>query len=272
MQKFSTSPLAMAASLLHNRRLIRVLIVRDVAGRYRGSIFGILWSFFNPVLMLAVYTFVFSVIFKARWGGSGESKAEFAIVLFAGLLVFNLFSECISRAPSLILSNANYVKKVVFPLEILPWVAFGTALFHALINLAVWLMFSLIILGLPPATFLLFPLEMVPLALLIMGFSWFLASLGVFVRDVGQMIGVLVTILMFLTPVFYPLSAIPEVYRIFLYFNPLTFIVEQTRGLLIFGQAPAWGRLGLLTSLSAVVAWLGFAWFQKTRKGFADVL
>ena len=149
---------------------------------------------------------------------------------------------------------------------------FGTALFHALINLAVWLMFSLIILGLPPATFLLFPLEMVPLALLIMGFSWFLASLGVFVRDVGQMIGVLVTILMFLTPVFYPLSAIPEVYRIFLYFNPLTFIVEQTRGLLIFGQAPAWGRLGLLTSLSAVVAWLGFAWFQKTRKGFADVL
>lgn len=272
MQKFSISPLAMAGSLWHNRSLIRVLVVREVAGRYRGSILGILWSFLNPVLMLAVYTFVFSVVFKARWGGGEESRSEFAIVLFAGLLVFNLFSECVTRAPGLILANANYVKKVVFPLEILPWVAFGAALFHALINLAVWLLFFLLIMGLPHATFLLFPLQIVPLALLIMGLSWFLASLGVFVRDVGQIIGVLTTILMFVTPIFYPLSALPEAYRGFLRLNPLTFIVEQTRSLLIFGQAPAWGRLGLLTCFAAIVAWLGFAWFQKTRKGFADVL
>lgn len=273
MQNFPTSPRAMAGSLWHNRSLIRLLVVREVAGRYRGSILGIFWSFFNPVFMLAVYTFVFSVVFKARWGtGGDESRAEFALILFAGLLIFNLFAECINRAPLLILANINYVKKVVFPLEILPWVAFGAALFHALVSLAVWLLFSFWVFGVPHGTLLLFPLVLAPLALLVMGLSWFLAALGVFLRDVAQVIGVMTTLLMFLTPIFYPLSAIPEAYRVFLHFNPLTFIVEQSRGLLIFGAAPAWGRLGLLTAVAFLVAWLGFAWFQKTRKGFADVL
>jgi lipopolysaccharide transport system permease protein len=272
MQNFSTSPRAMVRSLWHNRNLIRVLVVREVAGRYRGSVLGILWSFFNPVFMLAVYTFVFSVVFKARWGTAGESRAEFALILFTGLLIFNLFAECINRAPSLILGNANYVKKVVFPLEILPWVTFGAALFHTLVSLGVWLLFSLAVLGAPPATMLLFPLILAPLALLVMGLSWFLASLGVFLRDVAQIVGVMTTVLMFLTPIFYPVSAIPEPYRSLLYLSPLTFIVEQGRNVLIFGSGLAWGRLGLLTGLALVVAWLGFAWFQKTRKGFADVL
>lgn len=273
MQKFSTSPWGMVESLIRYRGLIKVLVIREVAGRYRGSILGVFWSFFNPVFLLAVYTFVFSVVFKARWSAVGdESRAEFAIVLFAGLLVFNLFAECVNRAPSLILANANYVKKVVFPLEILPWVVFGAALFHGFVSFVVWLTFYLIILGLPPATLFLFPLELVPLTLLIMGLSWFLAALGVFLRDVAQVIGVMTSLLMFLTPIFYPLSAIPEAYRVLLHFNPLTFIVEQSRGLLIFGVGPAWGRLGLLTTFAFFVAWLGFAWFQKTRKGFADVL
>lgn len=262
----------MAGSLWHNRSLIRVLVVREVAGRYRGSILGILWSFFNPVFMLAVYTFVFSVVFKARWGTGGESRAEFALILFAGLLVFNLFAECVNRAPSLILANTNYVKKVVFPLEILPWVAFGAALFHTLVSFAVWLLFSFWVIGVPHATLLLLPLVLAPLALLVMGLSWFLAALGVFLRDVAQIVGVMTTILMFLTPIFYPVSAIPERYRFFLYLNPLTFIVEQTRDLLIFGGGLAWGRMTLLSVAAFFVAWLGFAWFQKTRKGFADVL
>ncbi len=272
MQKFPTSPRAMAESLWHNRSLIRLLVVREVAGRYRGSILGILWSFFNPVFMLAVYTFVFSVVFKARWGTNDESRAEFALILFAGLLVFNLFSECVNRAPALILANINYVKKVVFPLEILPWVAFGAALFHALVSLAVWLLFSFWVFGVPPVTLLFFPLVLVALGLLVMGVSWFLAALGVFLRDVAQLVGVMTTILLFLTPIFYPVSAIPERYRFFLHLNPLTFIVEQSRDLLIFGSGLAWGRLGLLTAFAFLVAWLGFAWFQKTRKGFADVL
>lgn len=272
MQDFSTSPRAMLGSLWCNRSLIRVFVVREVAGRYRGSILGILWSFFNPVFMLAVYTFVFSVVFKARWAAGDESRAKFALVLFAGLLMFNLFAECVARAPSLILANTNYVKKVVFPLEIFPWVSFGAALFHTLISLTVWLIFYLIIFGIPQPSILFFPLLLVPSTLFIMGLSWFLAALGVFVRDVAQMVGVVISTLMFLTPIFYPLSAIPEKYRSILYLNPLTFIVEQTRALLIFGTYPAWGYLGLFTGVTSLVAWLGFAWFQKTRKGFADVL
>ena len=125
MQNFSISPKEMVASLFCNRSLITTLVKREIVGRYRGSVMGMAWSFFNPLLMLVIYTFVFTVAFKARWGvGDEESKAEFAIILFAGLIVHGLFAECINRAPGLILSNVNYVKKVVFPLEVLPWVAF----------------------------------------------------------------------------------------------------------------------------------------------------
>lgn len=234
---------------------------------------GMLWSFFNPVFMLAVYTFVFSVVFQARWGVEHNgSKAEFALIMFAGMLVFNLFAECINRAPALILGNTSYVKKIVFPLEILPWVSFGSACFHAFISFCVWLLFSLFILGLPKPPILLLPLLLIPLAFLVMGFSWLLASLGVYLRDVSQIVGIITTTLMFLTPIFYSTAAIPETYRPLVYLSPLTFFVEQARDMLIFGKWPAWGPLALVTAASAVIAWLGFCWFQKTRKGFADVL
>ncbi len=273
MRTFSIAPQEMAASLWRNRGLVKALIQREILGRYQGSVLGILWSFFNPILMLAVYTFVFSVIFKARWGTGGtESKAEFALILFAGLLLFNLFAECVTRAPGLILGNTSYVKRVVFPLEILPWVSFGAALFHVCVNLVVWLLFYLFILGLPKATVVLLPLALIPLMLQVMGVSWFLASLGVYLRDVSHVVGILVSTLMFLTPIFYPASAIPAAYQQLLYLNPLTFIVELARDLLIFGRWLDWGSFGLVTVGSAVVAWAGFAWFQKTRKGFADVL
>jgi lipopolysaccharide transport system permease protein len=249
-----------------------VLTRREITGRYQGSMLGMLWSFFNPVFMLLVYTFVFSVVFKARWGGGSESRAEFALVLFAGMLVFNLFAECVSRAPTLILSNPTYVKKVIFPLEILPWVNFGTALFHAAISFGVWLVFYLAIFGLPSVTILLFPLLLLPLLLMTMGLSWFLASLGVFLRDVSQVIGIFITALMFLTPIFYPISAIPASYRPLLHLNPLTFIIDQGRDLLIFNKGMDWQSFIVLTLSAGCIAWLGFAWFQKTRKGFADVL
>lgn len=273
MQKFSISPLAMARGLYSHRNLIRKLVVREVAGRYRGSVLGILWSFFHPVFMLAVYTFVFSIVFKARWTEGSESRAEFALVLFAGLLVFNIFAESIARAPSLISVNTNYVKKVIFPLEILPCVVFGAALFHALISFVVWLIFYCIIFAAPPhMTLLLFPLVLFPFSLLVLGLSWFLAALGVFLRDVAQIVGIMITILMFLSPIFYPITAIPEAYRFFLSLNPLAFVIEQTRAVLIFGTGLDWGWFSLFTVASCLVAWFGFAWFQKTRKGFADVL
>jgi lipopolysaccharide transport system permease protein len=272
MQNFSTSPREMVASVWRNRSLIRALVTREVLGRYRGSALGILWSFFNPVFMLVVYTFVFSVVFKARWSAGSDSKTEFALVLFAGLLIFNLFSECIGRAPSLILANVNYVKKVVFPLEILAWVSLGSAFFHTLVSFSVWLLFYLVFFGFPQATLILFPFVLIPLVLFTLGISWFLASLGVYLRDVGQMISLAITVLMFLSPIFYPVSALPEKYQILLHLNPLTLVIEQARDVLIWGKLLNPLIFAIYCMVSGLVAWLGFAWFQKTRKGFADVL
>jgi lipopolysaccharide transport system permease protein len=272
MQIFSIAPAEMVGSLWRNRQLVQTLITREVVGRYRGSFMGILWSFFNPVFMLLVYTFVFSFVFKARWNVGNDSKTEFALVLFAGLLVFNLFSECISRAPSLILSNANYVKKVVFPLDILPWVTLGSALFHTLISLVVWFLAYAVLFGIPHITALWLPLIFLPLVLFTMGVSWALASLGVFLRDVSQFIGVVITVFMFMSPIFYPATVLPEEYRQLLFLNPLTPAIEMTRDVMYWGKQPDWPMLAIYIVASAAIAWLGFAWFQKTRKGFADVL
>lgn len=273
MQNFSASPREMVSSLWRNKGLIRNLVHREVVGRYKGSMLGILWSLVTPVFMLAVYTFVFSVVFKARWGtGDEDSKTEFALVLFAGLLVFNLFAECINRAPGLVLANVNYVKKVVFPLEVLPWVAMGSALFHFVVSLGVWLAAFVFLVGMPHWTILLSPLVMAPFVLFVMGLSWALASLGVFLRDVGQIIGIAVQMLMFLTPIFYPASALPERFQTVMFLNPMTPPVEMMRDVLYGGRLPSLQLWLLGSAVSVVVAVSGFAWFQKTRKGFADVL
>jgi lipopolysaccharide transport system permease protein len=272
MKDFSTSPREMVASVWRNRDLIYSLSKREVLGRYRGSMLGLLWSFFNPLFMLVVYTFIFSEVFKARWSADNESKTEFALMLFAGLIMFNLFAECINRAPSLILSNVNYVKKVVFPLEILPLVTLISSMYHALISLMVWLIAYAIFFGMPHVTVLYLPILIVPFTLFIMGLNWFLASLGVYLRDVSQFIGVITMSMMFLSPIFYPANALPEAYRHWLYLNPLTPAIEQVRDVLYWGKPPDFALLGVYWLITAAIAWLGFAWFQKTRKGFADVL
>lgn len=234
---------------------------------------GLLWSVFTPLFMLAVYTFVFSEVFKARWGTAGsESKMQFALMLFAGLIVFNLFAECVNRAPSLILSNVNYVKKVVFPLEILPAVSLASALFHCLINVGVWLAAYVLFFGMPPLSVLYLPLVLLPFVWMIMGVAWGLASLGVYLRDVSQFVGILTSMLMFLSPIFYPATALPEGYRRILFLNPLTPVIEEVRAVLFFGRAPDFALLAVYGVATFVLAWLGFAWFQKTRRGFADVL
>jgi len=255
-----------------SRDLIIQMTKREVIGRYRGSVLGLLWSFFNPMLMLTIYTFVFSVVFKARWGSGGESRFEFALILFAGLIVFNLFSECVNRAPSLIVGNVNYVKKVVFPLEILPLVTMGAALFHGIVSLGVLIIFYVLVASSVQWTVVFAPLVIMPLLLLTLGISWFLASFGVFVRDVAQAIGMLTTVLMFLSPIFFPVSMLPEKYRIFMYLNPLTLIIEQMRDVLLWGRLPSWSGWCLAMALGIGAAWLGLVWFQKTRRGFADVL
>ncbi len=272
MQHFSVSPRELVASLWRNWELTRALTQRDVVGRYKGSSLGLLWAFFNPLFMLAVYTFVFSVVFQARWGQGSNSKGEFALVLFAGLIVFNFFAECINRAPGLILNHVNYVKKVVFPLEILPWMLIGSALFHGLVSVGVWLLFYLLLYGLPPATVLLLPVVILPLILLTVGLTWFLTAMGVYLRDIAQAVTLLTTVLMFLSPIFYPASALPENLQPLLLLNPLTPALGQVRDVMMWGKLPNWPSWLLYLLACALVAWLGFAWFQKTRKGFADVL
>ena len=262
----------MLSSIWCHRCLLGTLARRDVQSRYRGSIMGLAWMVINPVILICTYTFVFSVVFKAKWNTEISSKTEFAMIIFSGMIVYNVFAECLFAAPRLIISNANYVKKVVFPLEILPVVSILVALFHATVSLGVWMLFYALFLGTPRASCLFMPLVAVPLVLYTAGISWLLASLGVYLRDIPQVVSLALTALMFLSPIFYPLSAIPEGWRLVMSLNPLTGIIEQTRNIL-FGQAPldlGWFVLSSLVGLAIAV--LGFAWFQKTRKGFADVI
>lgn len=272
MQEFSLHPYEILQSVSRNRYLIKKSIQREVNGRYRGSYLGVFWSFFTPLLMLAVYTFVFSVVFKARWNTGGESKTEFALVLYAGLMMYQLFAECINRSPGLITGNSEYVKRVVFPIEILPINIMGAAIFHTSISVIVWLLAHAILFGPPPLTVLYLPLIILPLIFLTLGLSWFLASLGVYVRDVAQIIGIFTTALLFLSPIFYSASRLPPNYQLILHLNPLTGIIENVRNALLWGNAPHPIGLTLQYLFSIIVCCLGFAWFQKTRKGFADVV
>jgi len=272
MQNFPVRPQEIIKSLWKNRSLIFVLIKREVIGRYKGSLFGILWSLINPICMLIVYTFVFSVVFNARWSGGSDSKVEFALVLFAGLIVFNLFAECFNRAPNLILANVNYVKKVVFPLEILPIVSLGTALFHALISYGVWLIAYIVFLGMPHSTIFLLPIVLIPLLIFTLGIGWLFCSLGVYIRDISQLVGMITTVLMFISPIFFPISALPEKFQIFVKLNPLAPVIEETRQVLFWGDLPDPYEYGLCLLVATLIACFGFYWFQKTRKGFADVI
>ena len=267
------SPLAMCRSIWTNRSLISRLAGRDIAALYKGSFAGLLWTVITPIVMLTVYTFVFSVIFNARWGGGPEqSRVQFAVVLFAGLLMHSLLAEVLNAAPTLITGNANYVKKVLFPLEVLPVIRLLVALFQCAIGIGVLLLAEAFLNGYIPWTAPLIVLVLIPLCLLILGFSWLIASLGAFVRDIGQMTQMFTVVLMFVSPIFFPVSAIPERLRGAIRLNPLTFIIEQARDVLVWGKLP--DLVGLLgyTIGAFFFAWLGYAWFQMTRKGFADVL
>lgn len=276
MNPHAAKPISLASlarSMWSNRQLILQMTKRDVIGRYKGSVMGVMWSLFNPLFLLLIYTFVFSVVFKARWGTDlHESKSQFATLLFVGMIVHGLFAETLNRAPGLVLGNVSYVKKIVFPLEILPVVAIGAALFHALVSVLVLVVAFVVLNGYLQWTIVFLPLVLLPLIVLTLGAAWGLASLGVFLRDVAQPIGLIMTVLLFASPVFYPITALPEYIRPWLMLNPLTFVIEQARAVLIFGQLPDWTGLAIYSLVSVLIAWIGYAWFQKTRKGFANVL
>jgi len=266
-------PLMFAKSLIQHRHLMWQLTRRSVLGRYRGSLLGWGWSLTTPLMMLGIYSFVFSTVFKTRWGQLEQAgPLGFAINLFAGLIVFNLVAECINEAPSLVVSNANYVTKVIFPLEILGATTVATALFHACTSVVILIIFELVALHSAPLSIFWLPFVWLPLILGCLGVTWLLSALGVFFRDLGQLVGVFVTMLMFLSTVFYPLSALPPSLQPWLALNPLVLVIEQSRMVLVQGAMPsqAYVLLGSLTMLMACE--LSYRLFCKARRGFADVL
>lgn len=260
------------SELKAKKDLLGNLIARDIRSRYKGSVLGLAWAILTPMMMLVVYTFVFSVVFKARWHGGSGSKTEFALLLFSGLVIFNIFAECINRSPSIIVSNPNFVKKVVFPVELLPVVILGTSLFQGMMSFIVWLIFYMIFFGTPQPTILLLPFVIFPMILFTLGFSWILASFSVYIRDIIQIVGVVTTILLFLSPVFYSISMLPESFQTIMRINPLTTIIEQARDVMIWGKMLDIKIYVTQLVFSLLVCILGYSIFKNTKKGFADVL
>ncbi|MEI7028256.1 ABC transporter permease [Paenibacillus sp. y28] len=260
------------SSIWKNRDLIIQFAKRDILTRYKGSNLGMIWSFLQPLLMLVVYTFVFSVVFKSKWGETGTSKTEFALILFCGMAAYNIFAEVISRSPNLIKDNANYVKKVIFPLEIMPIYVVISAVFNALISFIILVLGLIIFMDVFHWTIIFLPLVLLPLVLLTIGLSWIFSSLGVYLRDINYLIGILVSALMFLSPIFYSLNSVPEDFRQFFYFNPISYVVEDLRGIFVYGAYPNWTWLLSGTIMGFIIMFIGYYWFMKTKKGFSDVL
>ncbi|MRN42348.1 MULTISPECIES: ABC transporter permease [unclassified Brucella] len=266
------STAATLTSFWSHRNLLMQLWRRDFAVRYKNGILGVAWAVLNPLMMLALYSFVFVFVFKMRWGAGPDTKGNFVILLFTGLVVHGFFAEFITRAPLLIATNASYVKKVVFPVELLPLVPLLGAVINFVVGMLLVALLLFYLQGSVPLTIILLPVVIAPYTLLVLGFSYFLSATGVFVRDLTHVVGILSTVAMFASPVLFPIENVPEGYRSFLYANPLTVIVEQLRGVSILGVLPDWTTLGLYSVAAIVVFFLGFSWFQAARKGFADVL
>lgn len=266
------NPLEALTSAWRSRYLLAGLTRREITGRYRGSWLGVVWTLVTPLLLLGIYTFIFGVVFRVRWGEGQALDGQFAAILFCGIIIHGILSEVLTRAPGSIVGNINFVKKVVFPLELLGWVTVLSALFHFALALVVLFVFMLASGHAIPVTTVALPLVLAPFLVLCLGVAWFVASLAVYVRDVSHVTGFLATALLFLSPIFYPLSAVPEPYRDLFMLNPLTHVIIESRNVLMIGQWPEPGPLLAYWAVALVVFWLGYAWFQKTRGGFADVL
>ena len=254
--------------------LIKRMTLRGIAERYRGSIFGMAWALLTPIMMLAVYTFIFTQVFPVKWGQdvSKMGTFQFSILLFIGLSLYQFFSEVLLDAGPLMANNANYVKKVVFPLQALSIISVNKALFQLLVALLVIIIFQLIWGSGLPATVILSPLILLPFVFLALGLSWFFAGVGTYLRDVNQVLAPITTALLFLGPILYPLDTMPEHIRPYLYLNPVTFPVEELRTVLIWGQLPSWNGLAIYSLIACLICLLGRLWFDKVKKGFADVL
>lgn len=256
-----------------HKSLIAQLLKRDIESRYRGSVLGVFWSLLTPMLMLSMYTFVFQTVFKARWNDTaGETQLGFAIILFLGLSVHGLLSETLQKAPSLIIGHQNFVKKIVFPLSVLSIVSLLSALFTFCVNFLLLLALIYLEQSSVPITVFMLPIVIAPYLILLLGVSWVLAALGVYLRDIQQLMGALATLILFLSPVFYATSTLPSAFRLLIICNPISFVVESARDVVIYGKVPDIYSLGIYWGVALVVAFLGYRFFERVRPGFADVL
>jgi lipopolysaccharide transport system permease protein len=265
--------LRFAAALLEHRELWWRLTERAVASRYKGSALGFGWSLLQPLVMLAVYTFVFSTIFKSRWSGLEEAGSlGYAVNLFAGLIVFNLFADCIGASAGLVVGNKNYVTKVIFPLELLGATTLGSATFQAVTSAVILVSFEKLAFHTVPVTLFWLPLVWLPLLLGCLALSWVVSALGVFLRDLEQLVPMLLSVMMFLSAVFYPISSLPVHVQPLMQFNPLALVIEQTRRVAVEGLAPSLRYLVMGAAIGVVGCEIAYRGFQRARRGFADVL
>jgi lipopolysaccharide transport system permease protein len=258
-------------ALWRYRHMIRHLTASQLIQRYRGSLLGLLWTLVQPLLMLGIYSFVFGTIFRPRWMQAG-SESSFALVLFCGLTVYGFFADSLARSPSLITGNPNYVKKIIFPLEVLAVTNVLAALAQSMAGFAILLLAKLWLQGFVPWTAWLLPLALLPFVLVTLALCWFLSALSVYLRDVENLIGLLLSGLMFLSPIFYSLQAVPERVRPLFYLNPVTWAVEDLRRVLLWGEGLNWQIWGLQLILGWILLGLAYAWFKRLQPGFADVL
>ncbi|WP_028749547.1 ABC transporter permease [Rhizobium mesoamericanum] len=261
----------MLSVLRLNRSLIYELTKREFSGRYRGSFGGVIWSFAQPLFLLCVYTIAFGLILKTRWGYSG-STLDYAFILFAGLIIFNLFSDCLAKSVHLITANPNFVKKIVFPLELLPLISTLGAVMHSMIAIFIWIAGYTIINGMPHASVLLAPLVLTSFFPVLLGIGWLLSAAAVVVRDIGQLTGMISHTLLFLTPIFYSVETAPPPIQHLLAANPLTFIVNQFRAVMFYGSLPDFAGMALYFVVASIFAWLSSLAFAKLRPVFADLV
>lgn len=260
------------APLLQYRNLTTELAKRDILGRYRGAGFGLLWSLLTPLLMLTVYAVTFGEILRSRWVAPDGTTSEFVPVLFLGIIIHAFFSECVSRSPRVMQENVNFVKRVVFPLHVLSWSIALAALFHLVTNLLIFTVLVSMFFGGVSAQIVFLPLVLMPLFLITVASSWFVSSLGVYLRDLQQVVPVIMTAMFFLSPAIIPLDSVPENYRWIFELNPLTFFIEQARNVSLWGMSPDWASLGTFAAAGLILVYAGHAWMRVTSRGFSDVL
>ena len=260
------------STFIKNKDLISILLIREIAYKFKGSFLGILWMILTPIILIVIFTFIFGEVFDIKWMDIPESKEYFALILFSGLMVFNFFAESISKAPLLFVTNSSYIKKIIFPLEILPIVSVLSSSVQLIVSFVVWVAFYLIIVGTPNLNILLLPIIMLPFVFILFGLTFLFSTLGVFVRDTNNIINLITTLLLFLSPIFYPISVIPEQYQLYIYLNPVAYQIELTRDLMMWGNTPNLISFLIYFILAFMFYLLTLKFFSNNKDRFIDVM